>query len=1250
MMLCMVEMHRRDASCSSRLLDVAQDLKILTVVLETKPFSFALDMAALASRRQHLNLEKWLADSVKEKGPAFFKASIEFALEKLRRGSSANSTSSVIPIAPEVMSAFVKVFQLAASSPSATPECNEMLRLFYTEMSGGSSGVAVPEPAMDHASSPTTTGPEPASATFPQDIEDEVNAFFEKIFSKEFPVGEVIELLKRLRASNQPRDQQLFSCMIQNLFDEYRFFSKYPDNELALTATIFGAIIRHGLISHVPLGVGLRYVLEALKKPPTHKLFKFGLQALLQFQRRLLEWPQYCTHLLAIPHLCQAHPELAAFLQAIASGTASPSLPLPFPEAEVASAGASASTSTPTASANEVVLDAQKMIPAPPDTVRDKILFVLNNLSSANIDQKVVDLRKLLVGSPYYAWFAQYLVVKRAGMEANYHSLYGQLLECFGDDGKLMSAVLRETFVVIDTLLKSPKTLTQSSERLYLKNMGIWLGTLTLARDRPILHNQLDLKGVLLDSVVSNKLIVVIPFACKVLEQGAFSRVFRPFNPYLMGCIRLLVELYKYSELKLNLKFEIEVLCKSLGLDVKDIKPSSYLKDRSRMRVSSSPNAASSMSTQLPIQQSSATSASVSAVSSLSSLPDSMTVPLLNSLVAVMGVNKLSAQDFGYLLKLFPLAVEYAIRELSFSVSERSINIATVTAKSLISKDFCSNSPVTKSTALRFLQYLAGSLAAASLKESIRPAVLSNLKTFLQISELTNPLNDPIWMGLVEENIEHIAGFIEQGTAVKVAADFDRIYGNGTEWINPSGKQAPRPEVYESIFKLHQQQLQRFHASAALPLAAIKSIVPGEYDQLVSSLRSLNLGSTGTSASGGAAAASSIPIPTPIPAVATTAPVSVAPVATVADVMDAFIKLLAAIEKACAGVGGGIDAVAKLAPESEVRRLMKQAVPLASSLPSQRDELCLLMCQRLMQLLYKCQVHLFADVIILLLVKIFEFSTKVAKEVTTWIIYSEDDRKYNVLATWALFNSGLVYVLDYDAQLARQLEKTPTNEGALNFALQLIRKCVFEEPAVAAPYDFVYSLEALKQLYTKRSSRDEAIKALLDDLTAKTRRSGDIKASRESVAFCFTDWFRLCQYPSISEKLVSSFMTQLFEYGFFRTEATTKLFFQVCTETAIEIYVRQRRSPAILSYRSVEAFARLLFYILKWTVEPAGEAAIGTKEVLIIALKIVGVILGQGLEQGMDYLQKPFSRFLNCFLLELYKADIPMTGVNEIVG
>lgn len=39
-----------------------QELKALTDVLEATPFAFALELAALAARREYLNLEKWLQE------------------------------------------------------------------------------------------------------------------------------------------------------------------------------------------------------------------------------------------------------------------------------------------------------------------------------------------------------------------------------------------------------------------------------------------------------------------------------------------------------------------------------------------------------------------------------------------------------------------------------------------------------------------------------------------------------------------------------------------------------------------------------------------------------------------------------------------------------------------------------------------------------------------------------------------------------------------------------------------------------------------------------------------------------------------------------------------------------------------------------------------------------------------------------------------------------------------------------------
>jgi CCR4-NOT transcription complex subunit 1 len=78
--------------------------------------------------------------------------------------------------------------------------------------------------------------------------------------------------------------------MIHNLFDEYRFFHKYPENELKITGKLFGAVINHELVLGITLGIALRYVLEALKRP-TGKLYRFGWYALKKFRNRLPTWP-----------------------------------------------------------------------------------------------------------------------------------------------------------------------------------------------------------------------------------------------------------------------------------------------------------------------------------------------------------------------------------------------------------------------------------------------------------------------------------------------------------------------------------------------------------------------------------------------------------------------------------------------------------------------------------------------------------------------------------------------------------------------------------------------------------------------------------------------------------------------------------------------------------------------------------------------------------------------------------------------
>ena len=47
--------------------------------------------------------------------------------------------------------------------------------------------------------------------------------------------------------------------------------------------------------------------------------------------------------------------------------------------------------------------------------------------------------------------------------------------------------------------------------------------------------------------------------------------------------MNVLAELHQEPDLKLNLKFEVEVLCKTLAIDIHDLKPGVVFKDHNRL-------------------------------------------------------------------------------------------------------------------------------------------------------------------------------------------------------------------------------------------------------------------------------------------------------------------------------------------------------------------------------------------------------------------------------------------------------------------------------------------------------------------------------------------------------------------------------------------------------------------------------------------------------------------------------------------
>jgi uncharacterized membrane protein YgcG len=183
---------------------------------------------------------------------------------------------------------------------------------------------------------------------FPPDIEEEANFHFQILFTGQTSVDDFIALLKHIKTSSILREQKLFSCIVHNLLDEYRFFHQYPDKELQITSVLFGQLIQHGLLSNTELVVALRCVLDALKSANS-KLLTFGILALQQFKSRLHEWPHFVV-------------ELGAIMDRIAQLSQTPSLP---PTAVISSSKTETLTPPSTSSSSKPVTETVLTSPRP---------------------------------------------------------------------------------------------------------------------------------------------------------------------------------------------------------------------------------------------------------------------------------------------------------------------------------------------------------------------------------------------------------------------------------------------------------------------------------------------------------------------------------------------------------------------------------------------------------------------------------------------------------------------------------------------------------------------------------------------------------------------------------------------------------------------------------------------------------------------------------------------------------------------
>uniref|UniRef100_A0A8C9G5S9 CCR4-NOT transcription complex subunit 1 n=1 Tax=Pavo cristatus TaxID=9049 RepID=A0A8C9G5S9_PAVCR len=1411
-----------DQAKLSRILDVAQDLKALSMLLNGTPFAFVIDLAALASRREYLKLDKWLTDKIREHGEPFIQACMTFLKRRcpsiLGGLAPEKDQPKSAQLPPETLATMLACLQACAGSvsqelsetiltmvancsnvmnkarqpppgvmpkgrpPSASsldaisPVQIDSLAGMASLSLGGSAaphtqsmqgfppnlGSAFSTPQSPAKAFPPlstqnqTTGfsgigglssqlpadlsqvwPE-ANQNFSKEIDDEANSYFQRIYNHPphptMSVDEVLEMLQRFKDSNIKREREVFNCMLRNLFEEYRFFPQYPDKELHITACLFGGIIEKGLVTYMALGLALRYVLEALRKPFASKMYYFGIAALDRFKNRLKDYPQYCQHLASISHFIQFPHHLQEYIEygqqsrdppvkmqgsittpgsiALAQAQAQAQVPAKAPLAGQVSTIVTTSTTTTVAktititrptgvsfkkdvppSINTtnidtllVATDQTERIVEPPENVQEKIAFIFNNLSQSNMTQKVEELKET-VKEEFMPWVSQYLVMKRVSIEPNFHSLYSNFLDTLKNP-EFNKMVLNETYRNIKVLLTSDKAAANFSDRSLLKNLGHWLGMITLAKNKPILHTDLDVKSLLLEAYVKGQqeLLYVVPFVAKVLESSVRSVVFRPPNPWTMAIMNVLAELHQEHDLKLNLKFEIEVLCKNLALDINELKPGSLLKDKDRLKnldeQLSAPKKDVKQPEELPpITTTTASTTPATSTTCTATVPPQpqysyhdINVYSLGGLAPHITLNPTIPlfQAHPQLKQCVRQAIERAVQELVHPVVDRSIKIAMTTCEQIVRKDFALDSEESRMrvAAHHMMRNLTAGMAMITCREPLLMSIATNLKnSFATALRAASPqqrdMMEQAAAQLAQDNCELACCFIQKTAVEKAGPEMDKRLATEFE-LRKHARQEGRRYCDPVVLTY---QAERMPEQIRLKVGGVDPKQLAVYEEFARNVPGFLPTNDLTQPTGFLAQ-----------------PMKQAWATD--DVAQIYDKCMTELEQHLQSIPHTLA----MNPQAQALRSLLEAVVVARN---SRDAIAALgLLQKAVEGLLDATSGADADLLLryrechLLVLKALQDGRAYGspwcnKQITRCLIECRDEYKYNVEAVELLIRNHLVNMQQYDLHLAQSMENG-LNYMAVAFAMQLVKILLVDERSVAhvTEADLFHTIETLMRINAhSRGNAPEGLPQLMEVVRSNYEamidrahggpnfmmHSGISQASeyddppglREKAEYLLREWVNLYHSAAAgrdSTKAFSAFVGQMHQQGILKTDDLITRFFRLCTEMCVEISYRaqaeQQHNPAAnptmiraKCYHNLDAFVRLIALLVKHS----GEAT-NTVTKINLLNKVLGIVVGVLLQdhevrQG-EFQQLPYHRIFIMLLLELNAPEHVLETIN----
>ncbi|KAL2062974.1 hypothetical protein VTL71DRAFT_6046 [Oculimacula yallundae] len=1216
--------------------------------LASIPSGFGLDLVAVASARGFLDLDRWAASNL-ARVPDLPHTLLTFlnikAEHELLFQRQKHLQSVMLPV-----KTIAKLLQALEDAMPRVPS-NELILVqracitAYPRLINYGEGY---DEIID------ANGAE--SNSLPKEANEKMEAHYKQMYSDEVAVRSVVEALERYKHSRDPADQDVFACMIHGLFDEYALYNTYPLEALATTAVLFGGIISQKLISELPLKIGLGMILEAVKDySPQESMYKFGLQALMQLFSRLREWPGFCKRLLEVPGLQNTE----AWGKAEDVIRAEQDAPVFSPVNGVNGAGLS--TPPPPAFNSLRVLPPVYQYPTPDEDFTDKILFVLNNISMENIDGKFIELRDSVTDETQQ-WFAMHLVQERARMQPNYHNVYLDTIKLF-ERKSLWADVLRETYVSTFKILNSESTMQNALERTYLKNLATWLGTLTLARDKPIKHRNIAFKQLLIEGYESHRLLVVIPFVCKVLAQGKYSTVFKPPNPWVMDIIKALMELYTKADLKLNLRFEIEVLCGELDLDHKSIEPS----DEIMNRISHIEEAPEVMAPEIMDRfDSLSLNGMTGGVGGGRFSPHEITssIPDLGPLLQYPPVNDMVNQ--GRLQDIVKTAITRAVHEIISPVVERSVTIAAISTAQMIHKDFATepNESRVRAAAINMVKKTAGALALVTSKEPLRASMTNYIRALA--GELPSVLPEGTIIMCVTSNLDLACSQVEKKAEERAVPEIEEMIEAELEARRLHKATRPDdPYVDSGLSRWSWTIPDPFKLSPAL--GGLNQSQMAIYDEFARQPRvqpappgptHLQSSSDATRTMANEILQDSYP---PVPNLPD--PVEPQAMSHVPAQQSAYPQqnntlvngraanarldprmLLDGVEKALLE----LERVATETSEKHFSDLPRGHAVLdtldalygllfrSSQGPDQLDYYIVEhICS---QLFSNPERNLVMECLVKVLENICRMPGRTVHRVFEFIAQQPGESLFHVPLIVCLTKTHLLEWGRIDLEVSRAISQR--KDKSLEFFLSLLETVLLNERPVALYADFAKSLETAWLWITEEPDLEVGQQLKQQLMSAGLPEPRSLVANdhkQDQLLYIFEEWVRLCNNSNASDTAPANFITQMYNRQQINNREDLHMFLRLAIDSSVDRFeqLMQTESPANEAYMATDSLAKLIAMLVKGH-EQDGAVKTDKPAYLNSILSLTILVLNHHhVRRGDNFTQKPFYRLYSTLLCEL---------------